>query len=339
MTESNKIISNIELSSLAGKARAAKLSPERRSEIARLAGSSKGKKGLPRATHGGVINIGNNKIECGVLPDRTRVISCASIRNALGLSKPGPEMRRKSEVSKLPTFMLSENLSPYFLEVFEGRLPIIDYVNKSGSKTTGIEATALPKICEVYLKARDSGALTKPQFPISITAEIIIRSLAQVGIISLVDESSGYQEERARDELQTLLKKFINEDLLKWTQKFPHSFFRETYRILGWKYREGQCHGPSYLGKFINKYIYDAISSEVKTELENRNPILEETGKRSACFHQYLTPDIGIPALDRHLCTVITLLKLSKTKDDFHELFKKLFNENENNQIDWIEEK
>ncbi len=339
MTESSKSLSAIELSSLAGKARAEKLSPERRSEIAKKAGLAKGTKGLPRATHGGIIKIGSQEIECGVLPDKTRVISCASIRNALGLSKPGPEMRKKSEATKLPTFMISDNLSPYFIEVFQGRLSIIEYVNKSGSKTAGIEATFLPKICEVYLKARDAGALTKPQIPISITSEIIIRALAQVGIISLVDESSGYQEERARDELQTLLKKFISEDLLKWTQRFPHQFFREVYKIYGWSYRPGQTKHPQCLGNFINKYVYDAISPEVKEELQKRNPVIYENGKRAVAHHQLLTIDVGIPALDKHLTSLITLLKLSKNSDDFQELFYKIFPQDNKSQIDWIEDK
>lgn len=325
MTSSEINVSVRENLCKARKARTEKLSPERRKEIARNAGLASGKKGLPRATHGGTLKLGDKEIECGVLPGGIRVISSESLRNALGLSKPGPEMRKKSEATKLPVFFASESLSHSFLEVFGGCFSFVEYVNKSGIKTQGIEATFLPKICEVYLKTRDSGRLTKPQIPIAITADIIMRSLAQVGIIALVDESSGFQEERARDELQTLLKKFINEDLLKWTQRFPHQFFREVYKIHGWKYLEGQCRHPQCLGNFINKYVYDAISPEVRKELENKNPTIEETGRRNSCHHQYLTPDVGIPALDRHLIQTIGLLKASRTKEEFNELFDRVF--------------
>lgn len=324
MSESSNNLTLTECTSKAGKARAEKLSAERRKEIAKNAGLAKGTKSLPRATHGGTLKLGDKEIDCAVLPGGIRVISIASIQNSLGLSQPGPEMRKKSEVTKSPTFFASEALSPYYLEVFGGCFSYIEYVNKFGTKTRGVEAISLPKICEVYLKARDAGVLTKPQIPIAATADIITRALAQVGIIALVDESSGFQEERARDELQTLLKKFINEDLLRWTQKFPHQFFREVYKIHGWKYEEGQCRHPGYIGSFINKYIYDSISPEVRKELQNKNPWIEEKGCRAARHHQYLTPDVGIPALDKHLIQTIALLRASRTKEEFQELFERV---------------
>lgn len=324
MTEPKKIITLDECTSKAGKARSAKLSPERRAEIAKNAGLAKGTKGLPKATHGGNLKLGDKEIECGVLPGGIRVLSIASITNALGLSKPNPVRRKKANEANLPTFLLSSTLTPYFEQVFGAEPFLLEYVNKSGSKIKGVEATCLPKICEIYLKARDAGVLTKPQIPIAMTADILMRSLAKIGVIALVDESSGFQEERARDELQTLLKKFINEDLLKWTQKFPHQFFRQVYRIYGWKYQEGQCRHPHYLGQFINKYIYDAMSPEVRKELQNKNPWLEEKGRREACHHQFLTPDVGIPALDKHLAQTIGLLKASRTKEEFQDLFERV---------------
>lgn len=334
MTESKNILSLTECTSKAGKARAAKLSPERRSEIAKIANNARNSKGLPRATHSGILKFGDIEISCAVLGNKTRVISSESIRNALGLSNPNSKKIKKSEIANLPTFLSSDNLSPYYLDIFNGPPSVIEYINKMGHKTKGMEATCLPKICEVYLKARESGALSKHQIPIAITAEIIIRSLAQIGIIALVDESSGYQEDRARDELQTLIKQFINEDLLKWTQKFPHQFFREIYKIHGWNYKPGQTNHPHCLGNFITKYVYNAISPEVKEELQKRNPILEETGNRAHKHHQYLTPEVGIPALDKHLIQMIGLLKASRTKEEFKELFDRVFSEEV--QSDWV---
>lgn len=326
MSESKKTLSHYEVVSKAGKARAAKLSPERRKEIAGLALVGRHFKHLPRATHGGTLKLGDKQIECGILPDKTRVISCASIRSALGLENPNSKSIQRAKQANLPTFLTSNALTTYFEQVFGASTTLISYISKTGQKTEGMEATCLPKICEIYVSALADGKLTKQQEPTAKTAAIILSALAKVGIIALVDESSGYQEDRARDELQILLKKFISEDLLKWTQKFPHQFFREVYKIYGWKYEEGKCRHPHYLGHFINKYVYDAISPEVRAELQNKNPVIEETGRRIACHHQFLTEKTGQPALDKHLLQMIAILKGSDNREEFNRLFNKVFN-------------
>ena len=323
MTEPNHILTHHEVVSNAGKARAAKLSPERRREIAIKAYNARGTKNLPKATHDGCIEIGDKKIDCWVLKGGIRVISSAAIRSALGLSSPNAKSLKKAKDAQLPTFLLSNSLAPYLEEVFEGRPDLIYFTSMNGQKTEGVEATCLPKICEAYLKARDDKALTTQQKKTGLAADIIMRALAHVGITALVDEATGFQEERARDELQTLLKKFISDDLLKWTQKFPHQFFREMYRLYGWKYEEGQCRHPLYLGQFINKYVYDAIAPEVLTELKRVNWD-DEKNKKKGCHHQFLTEDIGQPALEKHLLQVVTLLKISQTKQDFNNYFEKL---------------
>lgn len=329
-----------EFASNGGFKRASSLTPERRSEIAKKAGSAKGKKGLHKAHNEGKLWFGEIPIDCYVLSvgeEKIRAFSLPSLRSAFGFSSPNSKSIKKAKSTALPTFLTADNLKPYVSRLLDDRLETFSFVNKTGHKVEGVSALFLPKICQIYVEAsQKKGVLQDSQIPIAITAGIILSALAQTGVIALVDEASGFQEERARNELQTLLKNFINEDLLKWTQKFPHSFFRETYRIYGWKYREGQCHGPSCLGGFINKYIYWALSPEVHEELKIRNPILEN-GKRGACFHQLLTEAVGLPALEKHLAVITTLLKLSKNSEEFKNLFSKLFPEGEKDQLDWIE--
>ncbi len=54
-------------------ARAKKLSPDQRSEIAKTAAAARW--GLPKASHFGTIAVGNVEIPCFVLEDGRRVIS------------------------------------------------------------------------------------------------------------------------------------------------------------------------------------------------------------------------------------------------------------------------
>ena len=73
----------------------------------------------------------------------------------------------------------------------------------TGQQTVGYNALLLPQVCEVYLRARDAGALLASQLHIVERAEILIRGLATVGIIALVDEATGYQRPREERALAT----------------------------------------------------------------------------------------------------------------------------------------
>jgi len=82
----------------------------------------------------------------------------------------------------------------------------IHFRNPHGGGTAyGYPATMLADICDAILAARKEGALRKQQERIGHQAEILVRGFARVGIIALVDEATGYQRERAKDALATIL--------------------------------------------------------------------------------------------------------------------------------------
>jgi len=57
--------------------------------------------------------------------------------------------------------------------------------------------------------------LPKRQEIIAEQCEILIRALAKVSIIALVDEATGYQRVRGEFELQKMLKAYISEETLE----------------------------------------------------------------------------------------------------------------------------
>ena len=59
-----------------------------------------------------------------------------------------------------------------------------------GSFAYGYRAELLPRVCEIYLRARDDGNLLKTQEKFARACDLLMRGLAHVGIIALVDE--GY---------------------------------------------------------------------------------------------------------------------------------------------------
>ncbi len=98
----------------------------------------------------------------------------------------------------------------------------------NGSRSIGDRAEILPVLCEVYLGARHEGVTVPSQLPAAKAAEILIRGFARVGIIALVYEATGYQEVRARYELQAILEAYVRPEFRKWLKAFPDDFFRDV---------------------------------------------------------------------------------------------------------------
>lgn len=61
----------------------------------------------------------------------------------------------------------------------------------SVSTTYGYDATVLIDICDSILSAKNAGDLTEKQIQYAVHADKIIRAVAKVGIVALVDEATG----------------------------------------------------------------------------------------------------------------------------------------------------
>jgi len=329
---------NTSFASMGGKARAEKLSPQDRQEIARAAaearwGSKNDNSLFPRETHAGVIKIGEQLIPCSVLENGIRVFSTRGIHRALGSKTKGG--RGKDALAKvaeatgaplLPTFLASPAIKPFIPnDLMVPLISPIQYKPKHGGRTAfGYEATLLPRICSVILDANEKGALKDSQKDLARTAGILLRAFAELGVIALVDEATGYQQDRARDELNRILEAYIAKELLPWTKRFPDEYFKHAFRIHGWEYREGSVRSPRYLGKLINRTIFEPMPPGVLDELRRRNP-KTESGYRKYHHHRFLTSDTGIPHLDKQIVAVTTLMRVSDGKERFWELFEKAF--------------
>lgn len=310
-----------------GRARAEALSPGERSAIAKKAAASRWNNTLPKATHVGKVHIGDVTIQCAVLPDGRRVLSQRSVGRALGRGFGGADWRRQDEsgAGNLPFYVAAKTLIPFISEDLMALVtnPIQYRHGKGGGTAHGIEASALPMICDVWLKARDAGKLTEVQKAVAQKAEILMRGLAHVGILALVDEATGYQEVRDRNALQAILEKYIRKELAAWAKRFPDAFYQEIYRLRGWEWRGMATNRISACAYYTKDLIYDRIAPGLLSELEEKNPA-DEKGRRKAKHHQWLTEDIGIPKLAEHFGSVITLQRVSNNWDEFMGWMNKL---------------
>lgn len=305
-----------------GQARAARLTSEQRSDSARLAAEARWGRTVSEATHEGQLVIGDMRIECAVLDDGTRVLSQGTVLTALGRA---PTMGRREITEGRPPFLSAANLRPFIpkelIDIYE---PVQYRAPGSSARSVGYRAEILPMVCEVYLDARHEGVLLRNQVPTARAAEILIRGLARVGIIALVDEATGYQEVRARQELQKILEAYVQAEFRPWVRTFPDEFFREIYRLQGWEFRPGTSKRTPYVGKLIKHYIYEQLPSGVLEELERVNP-RNDRGNRPRKHHQHLSASTGNAHLDRQISTVTTLMRIARDRHEFEELFDRAF--------------
>jgi hypothetical protein len=165
-------------------------------------------------------------------------------------------------------------------------------------------------------------------------SEILVRSLSKLGIVALVDEATGYQAERDKDDLQRLLSKYISKELLPWTKRFLNEFYKEMFRLRDWDYPTPSGQRPGIVGYYTNKFVYDHLPSDVKEGLQRNNPSVSR-GRRKWKHHQCSTDDIGNVHLEKHLLKVVTLMQASENWDEFIKKFNRVFGVIEQLELDF----
>ena len=144
-----------------------------------------------------------------------------------------------------------------------------------------------------------------------------------MGIVALVDEATGYQEQR-EDELHQLLAIYLSEEKLAWAKRFPNEFYKQIYRLKNWAWPTGRAKTP-FVGKITNKVVYDRLPEGVLEELRKRNPTEPGTGRRCWKHHQFLSEDIGQPDLRDHLLQLIAVMRASRDWKTFERNFEAAF--------------
>ncbi len=311
-----------------GFARAKALSKKERTAIAKKAASMRWDDSIPEATHIGELKIGDLTLPCAVLPDGTRVLSQGGVTTAFGPVVGGYQHRQRAaddDSGDLPSFLVAKSLKPFISDDLRTLVsaPRKYRDPRGGPIRVGLEAALLPKVCEVWLRARDAHSLTKIQEPVAERADLLMRGLAHIGIIALVDEATGFQRDRAQDALTRILEAFIAKELQPWLRTFPPDFYQEMYRLRDMDYPNDTVQRPRYFGLLTNDIVYDRLAPDVLKKLKEVNP-KQESGRRKHKYFQWLTSNVGYPKLREHLGSVVTIMKLSNDWYDFQAKLDRL---------------
>lgn len=308
------------IQSMGGKARDKALSAVEKSTIAKKGAEARWS--LPKATHEGVISLGaGGEISCAVLEDGTRLLTQMGFLAAIGRS-PSPKGGQSSSDEIIP-FVAAKNLKPFVTKELLDATKTIRFRTSTSRTAVGYRAELLPKVCDVYLRARAENRLHPRQAHIAVEADIIMRGLGEVGIVGLIDEATGYQYDRARTALAQILECFITKELQAWTKTFPLDFYQELFRLKNWPFNPRTMQGPRAIAQYTNDIVYRRLAPGVLDELRAKNPVIQ--GKRKHKLFQWLTGDIGHPKLLAHLEGVKILMKESPTWEGFLEKLDKYY--------------
>ncbi|MFN8927714.1 MAG: P63C domain-containing protein, partial [Rhodospirillales bacterium] len=197
----------------------------------------------------------------------------------------------------------------------------IFYRTKSGARAVGYDARLLPQVADVYLQLRDASVKDRGAVParyqgMVTAADILVRGLANVGIIALVDEATGFQRDRATDALATILEAFIAKELQPYIRTFPGEFYDELFRLRGLQFPKDKVKRPQYFGHLTNDIVYARLAPGILKELKESVPKRED-GRRKHHFTRHLTDTTGHPKLREHLASVVTIMTLSDDYEDF----------------------
>jgi hypothetical protein len=305
-----------------GVARAAALSHEERRQIARTAAQARWDRegNTPRADYTGDLVIGDMKFPCSVLTDGTRILTQSDFMSGMGMYYSGWVAKNRAAedvAAEVPHFLSFKSLKP-FVDKHLGDLQsiIVKYRTEGGNIAHGIKAEIIPKICDVWIDAQEASKLGSRQRSIAEKSKLVMRALAHVGIIALVDEATGYQDIRRRDALQQILDAYLRKELAAWAKRFPDEFYKEIYRLRNWEWKGRKFNPPQAVAGYTNDFVYERLAPGIREELEIRMP-KDDKGQKKGKLHQLFTEDIGHPALAQHLHAVTTLMRASRSWNQF----------------------
>ena len=311
--------------SAGGHARAAKLTAEERSAIAkkgaakRWANVQAASDDTPRLLESfkGKIELAGASIPCAVVmgPEGIqRVLSETGLTNAVLGDRSGASKRLKKATAEagvpLPIFLAPSQLRPFISQdMLDGPLKPIDYLDGT-RMVRGYDASILAAVCNVWLKAREAGALQEQQLDKALKAEILIRALAETGIIALVDEATTYERARPQNALQSYLELVIRRELAVWAKKFPDEFYENIYRLKGWQWPGMSKNRYSVVANYTTNLVYDRLGPGITEGLINKTP-KNDKGYRPNRLHQWLSEDVGDPMLATHLHSILMFQRLA----------------------------
>lgn len=310
MTESNEAKGRAK----GGIARADKLTPERRSEIARSAALARhnGNKTLEAIRKGNFKEDFGFDVECYVLNDdkKTAVIGQRGMAATIGMNS--------SSGSALIKFVNTKAISQTSMGA-----DILDKVSKPlifkglsmgvnmppPRPVNGYDVTLLIDICRAVIEANATGTLSEAHKTIVVQANIILSASAKSGIQELVYKLTGFDS--TKEHFIQAFKRFVLDEARKYEKEFPVELYAEWARI--YKLKIPDRGWPWEFKHLTIKHIYTPLAKSDGKLLSLLRSTKEQGGDKKAKLFQFLN-EVGTRALRMQLGRVLEMAESSENK-------------------------
>lgn len=275
---------------------------------------------IPKVLFQGVLRIFND-LPCYVLTNGMRVFRLSNLTTALRESEHGKH-------GKFGNYLNASNIKKYLPHRLRplhdkdnDRIPqgIINF-EYNGRIEKGYSCEDFMEVCTAFVNAWMAGEdLSEAQNTMAYNANKFIIAAAQVGVIALVDEATGYQYHRRAHELQYKIDYFLSKDCRDWEKTFPDELWFQFGRLTNWK--GGLKLRPKYWGRLVNELIYDKLDPTLAEYLRTTKPP-RVTGVK---YFQWLNKENGVKELNNHIQQIIGMAKACSTMDELRNLANEEF--------------
>ncbi|MEO6149883.1 MAG: P63C domain-containing protein [Mucilaginibacter sp.] len=295
-------------------------------------------KNLPHALCTGDDTFNGVKLGAAILDDedRTHVFSERSLSSAFGFKGTGLYwQKRKLAAAELPAYLSSSVLKDFISSDLKNKLAAaISYVSTGKKVATGVEATALPLICDVFVKAAAAHPNNEALVKAGRAAYQIILAFSQYGVLKYVEQITGYRYNDEDTIITKQLKEFgVSPVIVEWQREFQIDFYRNIYRLKDWPFNPNTVKRPQVIGTYTNQYVYSYLPKDVFEWMKDNTPKTKD-GKYAKRLFQSLDEKRGKELLRNQLVSITTMLKLSRSWQEFKDLFARSLGQT---QIDFKE--
>jgi len=261
------------------------------------------------------------EIPCYVIEGERRVLVQRGMVDALGMSRGsagggGDRLANFVSGERIKPF-ISSNLSAVIVDPIRFRAP-------NGSIANGYDAEVLHAVCLAILAARREGKLQKQQEHIAERCELLISAWSLAGIISAVDEATGYQYVRAKDAIEKIIDKWLVKELQPWKKYFPVDYYKRIFELNGWEFDPNSTKRPGIVGHWTNDIVYDRLGPGLRDQLHEYAG-RDEKGRLKHHLTRFLTTFHGIPELKSHLDGVVALMRAAANWPQFKEMVQRAY--------------
>lgn len=271
---------------------------------------------LEATNHTGKLPLGDLELDVTILKDGTPVISYSSAERFLGITQ---------HKGKFFPSLKGE------LQEITGS-PLAWKVKGQKRVCKGFEAGVLYRFAKQIIKIAkfEDTELTQSQSQIVEQCWALVDAFGEAGVQAVCYDVAGYLQEIKRGAIVEYFNKFLSDYLRPHEIRFAGDMWQDIYNVYGKQIpKDKPIHEGAWLSKFIDTYIYKVLPKEVMDSIRSKNPYVKGRFRKHK-NHQFLSTDVGDPALMAVITQVRVLLKITPPGkiNTFKELHRKAFPKN-----------